>query len=104
MHQPFEITFEYTLDESRIILVLRATVEYHSLENYYHIHSFHSLLPDAHPSVKNSLSLLPNQDLISSFIGSTKRWLHKDSEKESQLSRIIGKAIDDKIDKETISN
>jgi len=104
MKHPFPITFDFALDDSKIIIVLTAIVELNEEEGYYTVHSFHSLLPDAHPSVSHTLSLLPDQQIKPIMFQSERLWVHRDSERESQLSRIIGKAIDTLVQEHAIKN
>lgn len=104
MRHPFPISFDFALDDSKIIIVLTAIVEFNAEEGYYTIHSFHSLLPDAHPSVSHTLSLLPDQQIKPMIFQDTRLWVHRDSERESQLSRIVGKAIDARLQEQAIKN
>ena len=104
MRHPFPITFDFALDDSKIIIVLTAIVEFNAEEEYYTVHSFHSLLPDAHPSVSHTLSLLPDQQIKPIILHDNRLWVHRDSERESQLSRIIGKAIDTLLRERALKN
>lgn len=100
MDQPFEIKFDFALAHSDWIIPLKATAEPHHSELYYVVDHFRfaGTIP-----AKNDLSVIPPQEIKEVIHGSSKVWVHKDSERESLLSLAIGKAIEKEL-KEQESN
>ncbi len=95
MSQPFEISFDFALDDSDFIVSLRARAELHHSTPYYIVDDFH--VRD-NPSKKHGPSILPAQEIRKIVCNNKTVWVHKDSEMESMLSRAIGKAIEEKGD------
>ncbi len=91
MNRPFEIRFDFPLAYSDLTISLKATAELHSSDPYFVVSDFHftHLCRGS-----DETSILPAQEIkqISSPAGMV--WVHKDSEKESLLSRTIGQAIE----------
>jgi len=91
MDQPFEIKFDFPLAHSDLSVSLRATAEFHHSDPYYVIDNFRF----AGKRNKRSIpTLLPKQEIKLIERGSSKIWVHRDSERESQLSIAMGKAIE----------
>jgi hypothetical protein len=93
MKESFTIRFNFPLDHSSIIVKLEAIVTIHHSETYYQVHGFNY----THHEIENEVSLLPEQELILLERDGMKRWVHKDSERETQLSTAIGKAIEEEL-------
>jgi hypothetical protein len=92
MDKPFEIKFDFPLEHSNYTIPLRAVAELHHSDPYYVIDAFNFVSQD--PS-KQTISLLPPIEIKYLRRGSKAgAWVHKDSERESLLSRAIGKAIE----------
>ena len=97
MDQPFEIKFEFPLAHSDLTVSLRATAELHHSEPYYVIDHFRFA---GKRNRKSLPSLLPRIEIKKIERGSQRVWVHKDSERESQLSIALGRAIDKNISPE----
>jgi hypothetical protein len=82
--QQFTVSFEYTADNGRLVVSLDADVEYIPQRKFYIIKNFRPR-GLAGPSVLPEVCIRKNKD----------RWIHIDSEKETDLSEAIGIAIDD---------
>ena len=92
--KPFEIKFDFPLAHSDLIVSLKATAELHHSQPYYVVDHFQEA------SSKGSLdepSILPPQEIKQIERNSAKVWVHKDSEKESVLSIVMGKGIDEAL-------
>ena len=94
MDRSFEIIFDFPLENSAYTIALKATVQLHHSEPYYVIDSFSFDETSLPKSMKSLDSLLPPIEL--KYIKTFKKgkWVHKDSERESLLSREIGTAIE----------
>ena len=79
----YSIALNFQVDNSKLIISLTADVEVHHSESHYIIKNF-----KAEPERKGSV--LP--DII--IKKKNGRWVHLDSEKESQLSIQVGKGIE----------
>lgn len=91
MEKPFRIKFDFPLSHSDVIVALNATAELHHSDPYYVVHSF-SFAGSGNRGA--GISLLPPQEVKLLKRGTLRRWVHKDSEKESELSLALGKAIE----------
>jgi len=89
MHMPFEIKFDFPLDHSSYIIALKARV--HRCDTYYMIDSF-LFETTNHP--EPLISILPGIEIKYLKTAKRRTWVHKDSERESFLSRAIGTAIE----------
>jgi len=78
----YTIAFDYILGDSRFKISLSADVEVPHSELYYVVRNFRS--GQGHPSLLPDLELKKVNGL----------WVHRDSEKETDLSIAVGKAID----------
>lgn len=90
MHKTFTISFNFPLEESSYVLALEATVEQIAGDPVYRVRDFRM------SGKQNGLPLLPPQEIkpVRPPSADDKIWVHKDSEKESVISRILGKAIE----------
>jgi hypothetical protein len=79
----FSITFLFTADAGRLVVPLDADVEQHRSQTFYSVKNFR-------PQGTNGPGILP-EVRIRKKAG---RWVHVDSEKETDLSEAIGAAID----------
>ena len=86
-----EISFEFPLAHSDLTISLRATVTVHHSEVYYVVDKFH--FAGADPG-RREPSLLPAQEIQKMRRGDEMIWVHKESQRESQLSISVGRAID----------
>ena len=95
--RPFEINFDFPVASSNLKISLNATVELHHSEPFFVVHDFYlannSLYQGRH-------SILPNQEIKRIKRDGSSVWVHKDSEKESELSywRRIGISTNKKRD------
>lgn len=92
MEPKFEISFNFPLEHSQHTIPLRATAQLHHSDPYYVVDQFHFAGTE---KISNVTSMLPAIEIIyrKSKDGEL-IWLHKDSERESLLSRSVGKAIE----------
>lgn len=81
--EKFTISFQFAADGGRLIVPLEADVEQHRSKTYYVIRNFR-------PRGSTGPSVLPELR-IRKMSG---RWVHVDSEKETDLGEAIGAAID----------
>ena len=79
----YSIAFDYSLEGGKINVRLTAEVELHHSKPYYIVRNFRTVY---HPNG----SILPEVQL-KRFKG---RWVHRDSEKATDLSQAIGDAIE----------
>src|SRR5688572_6563157 len=91
MDMPFEIKFDFPLDHSPYTITLKARVQLHASKTYYVVDSF--LIEKTNQS-KSISSILPDIEIKYLKTAAKGIWVHKDSERESQLSQTIGKAIE----------
>lgn len=90
MEKQFKIHFNFPLQHSLHTIALQASVTLHHSEPYYVVEAFRFAGVD-----KDQRSLLPAIQLKNVKIGDgISIWVHKDSERESELSIAIGKAIE----------
>src|SRR5687767_4990078 len=89
--RPFEIKFDFPVASSNLKITLNATAELHHSEPYFVVHHFY--LPDGKKN-KGFHSVLPDQEVKRIRRDGSAVWVHKDSEKESELSLAIGKGIE----------
>ncbi len=89
--KPFEVNFDFPVASSNLKISLRATAELHHSEPYYLVHNFYLTNGKANDG---QLSVLPEQQVKRIKRGNDYVWVHRDSEKESELSIAIGKGIE----------
>ncbi len=89
--RPFEIKFDFPVASSNLKISLNATVELHHSEPYYLVRNFY--LTD-NEKEKSHHSILPDQEIKRIKRNGIYTWVHKDSERESELSIAIGLGIE----------
>ena len=89
--RPFEIKFDFPVASSNLKISLNATVELHHSEPYYLVRNFY--LTD-NEKAKSHHSILPDQEIKRITRNGLYTWVHKDSERESELSIAIGLGIE----------
>ncbi|HEY5771538.1 MAG TPA: hypothetical protein VIS75_02870, partial [Chitinophagaceae bacterium] len=92
--RPFEIKFDFPVASSDLKISLNATAELHHSEPYYLVHNFY--LTDSKKNVDHH-SVLPDQQIRCVKRNGSYVWVHRDSEKESELSIAIGAGIESKL-------
>ena len=85
-----EIRFEFPLAHSDLTVSLRATVTVYHSDVYYVVDDFHF----AAAGHGREPSLLPMQEIQKARRGDGEIWVHKESQRESQLSIALGRAIE----------
>ena len=80
----FKVEFDFTIEENPRIIHLSASVEMHDSERYYLITNIMS---------SSNKVVLPNQTIQKV----NDKWVHTDSQKPTNLSTIIGRAIDEEL-------
>ena len=98
--RPFEIKFDFPVASSDLKISLNATVELHHSEPYYLVHNFY--LTDGKKNTDHH-SVLPDQQIRRVKRNGSYVWIHKDSEKESELSIAIGVGIERKLSTQEIN-
>jgi hypothetical protein len=91
MDKIFTIAFNFPLEDSSYVLALEATVEQTASDPVYRVYDFRIA------GKKAGMPLLPPQEIkpVPLSADATKKiWVHKDSEKESAISGVLGKAIE----------
>jgi hypothetical protein len=94
MDKPFDIQFDFPVEQSGFTVALKAIAQLHHSEPYYVVHSFH-LADSRAVRPLPPISILPAQEIKYLSKGDTGSWVHKDSERESMLSLALGKAIEE---------
>jgi hypothetical protein len=92
--RPFEIKFDFPVASSDLKISLNATVELHHSEPYYLVHNFY--FTDGEKN-KDHHSVLPDQQIRRVKRNGSYVWIHKDAEKESELSIAIGAGIESQL-------
>ena len=92
--RPFEIKLDFPVASSDLKISLSATAELHHSEPYYVVHNFY--LTDSKKN-KDRNSVLPEQQVKRIKRNGVLVWVHKDSEKESDLSIAIGAGIESRL-------
>lgn len=98
--RPFEINFDFPVASSDLKISLSATAELHHSEPYYLVHNFYL----SNKSANGHHSVLPDQEIKRIKLDGNYTWVHKDSEKPSELSTAIGKGIEAVITPEELEN
>ncbi|HET6995805.1 MAG TPA: hypothetical protein VFI06_12525 [Chitinophagaceae bacterium] len=91
MKQPFEIEFDFPLAGSDLVLSFKATATLHHSDPFYVVEDFHNaaIRPGGHDP-----SIFPEQEIMKVDNSSSSTWIHRDSGRESLLSKAIGKGIE----------
>jgi hypothetical protein len=97
--RPFEIKFDFPVASSDLKISLNATAELHHSEPYYRVHNF--CLTDSKNNDQHSV--LPDQQIRRVKRNGSYVWVHRDSEKESELSIAIGAGIENKLSNQEIN-
>jgi hypothetical protein len=98
--RPFEIKLDFPVASSDLKISLNATVELHHSEPFYRVHNFY-----LSNSEKNNepYSVLPDQEIKRIKRNGSYVWVHKDSQRESDLSIAIGAGIESVLSKEELN-
>ena len=99
--RPFEIKFDFPVASSNLKISLNATVELHHSEPYYLVRNFY--LTD-NEKAKSHHSILPDQEIKRTKRNGVYTWVHKDSERESELSIAIGLGIEKMLSADELNN
>jgi hypothetical protein len=94
METPFKIQFDFPLEHSSIVIKLEAVATLHHSVPYYKINGFNY----TNHLIDNEMSVLPEQEILRKEKDGQQRWVHKDSERETQLSNAIGTAIEKELE------
>lgn len=99
--RPFEIKFDFPVASSDLKISLNATAEPHHSEPYYKVRNF-SLTNGG----KNNdhYSVLPDQEIKRIKRNGSYVWVHKDSERESDLSIAIGSGIESMLSDQELND
>jgi len=98
--RPFEIKFDFPVASSNSKISLNATVELHHSEPYYKVRHFY--LTNGEKNNEHH-SFLPDQEIMRIKRNGSYVWVHKDSERESDLSISIGTGIESILSKEELN-
>ncbi len=96
MEKAFKIRIMLPLEQSSHIVNLEAKAQLHHSSPYYIVDGFN--YPDH--TAGNTISFLPEQKIRQIKEGQISKWVHTDSDKETQLSIAIGEAIEQVLEKE----
>ena len=99
--RPFEIKFDFPVASTNLKISLKATAELHHSEPYYLVHNFY--LNDA-ANTNGHHSVLPEQEVKRIKRGAEYVWVHKDSEKESELSLAIGAGLESVLSEDELAD
>ena len=91
MEKPFRINFDFSLAHSAYILPLSARATLHHSEPYYVVEDF-QVAGDKH--IPGTTSVLPPQEIKKIVSANQTLWVHRDSERETELSMAIGRSIE----------
>ena len=101
MRTPIEIKFDFPVALSDLKISLKATADLHHSEPWFLVHSFQVAV---NRPGETQHSVLPEQEIKRIKRNGSFVWVHRDSEKESQLSLAIGAAIENVLTKEELGN
>ena len=97
--RPFEIKFDFPVASSNLKISLNATAELHHSEPYFVVQNFYL----ANNKIDQGRhSILPNQEIKRIKRDGSIVWVHRDSEKESELSLAIGAGLETALTKKEI--
>ena len=97
--RPFEVRFDFPVASSTLKISLNATVELHHSEPYFVVHNFYLA---NNKNDRSHHSILPDQEIKRIKRDGCFVWVHKDSEKESELSLAIGAGLEAILSKEEL--
>jgi hypothetical protein len=92
MKQSFNIRFKYPFKENNFSIELTGTASLHHSTPYYVISNIRFI---NQPDVPRDA--LPEVRIQQRELHGEKVWVHMDTQKESELSRLIGEAIDEHL-------
>jgi hypothetical protein len=98
--RPFEIKFDFPVASSELKISLNAIAELHHSEPYYRVRHFS--LTNGEKNNEHH-SVLPDQEIKRIKRNGSYVWVHKDSERESDLSIAIGAGIESRIPKQELN-
>ena len=96
----FEIKFDFPVASSNLKISLNATAELHHSEPYYRVRNFSLTNGEKNNDYH---SLLPDQEIKRIKRNGSYVWVHKDSERESDLSIAIGTGIESILSKQELN-
>ena len=96
--RPFEIKFDFPVASSDLKISLKATAELHHSEPYYLVRNF-----QLDNSNTDNHSVLPEQEIKRVNRNDSFVWVHRDSEKESDLSIAIGTGIENNFSSQELN-
>ena len=96
--RPIEVRFDFPVASSNLKISLNATAKLHHSEPYFVVHNFYL----ANKNDQCHHSILPDQEIKRIKRDGFFVWVHKDSEKESELSLAIGAGLEDILSKEEL--
>jgi len=99
--RPFEIKFDFPVASSDLKISLNATAELHHSEPYYKVRNFY--LTNGEKNNEHH-SVLPDQEIKQIKRNGSYVWVHKDSERESDLSIAIGAGIENMLSNQELNN
>jgi hypothetical protein len=98
--RPFEVRFDFPVASSNLKISLNATVKLHHSEPYFVVHNFYLA---NNKNDQSHHSILPDQEIKRIKRDGSFVWVHKDSEKESELSLAIGAGLESILSKEELN-
>jgi len=98
--RPFEIKFDFPVASSNLKISLNATAELHHSEPYYKVRNFSLTNGEKNNDYH---SLLPDQEIKRIKRNGSYVWVHKDSDRESDLSIAIGTGIENLLSKQELN-
>ena len=96
--RPIEINFDFPVASSDLKISLKATAELHHSEPYYVVRNF-----QLGNSNTDNHSVLPEQEIKRVKRNDSFVWVHRDSEKESDLSIAIGTGIENNFSSQELN-
>ena len=96
----FEIKFDFPVASSNLKISLDATAELHHSEPYYKVWNFYLTSGEKN---NEHHSILPDQEIKRIKRNGAYVWVHKDSERESDLSIAIGAGIENELSKQDLN-
>jgi len=100
--RPLEIKFDFPVASSNLKISLNATAELHHSEPYFVVHNFY-LTNNKSDLGHHDHSILPDQEIKRLKREGAFVWVHKDSEKESELSLAIGAGLESILSKDQLN-
>lgn len=98
--RPFEVKFDFPVASSNSRISLNATAKLHHSEPYFVVHNFYLA---NNKNAQNRHSILPDQEIKRIRRDGSFVWVHKDSEKESELSLAIGTGLESVLSQEDLN-